>query len=162
MDEREKLLRKIFGEEDGYKVEPPEPPINTQPLFPLRQIWPDVVDRLKNLLTESGEIELAATVKGLEVYDRCRCGSDHCATVYTKPRPSGGFGPGHRNVVFWNANTIDLDTRLRVGDTSTAPTTKYTAILDVVEDEIRCIEILYDHESRRRLVAALPDVETIQ
>ena len=162
MDEREKLLREIFREEDVDKVEPPARPINKQPLFPLRQIWPDVVDRLKNLLTESGEIELAATVEGLEVYDRCRCGSDHCATVYTKPRPSGGFGPGHRNVVFWNANTIDLDTRLRVGDTSTAPTTKYTTILDVVDGEIRCIEILYDHESRRRLVAALPDVETIQ
>ena len=162
MDEREKLLRKIFGEGDVDKVEPPERPINRQPLFPLRQIWPDVVDRLKNLLTESGEIELATTVEGLEVYDRCRCGSDHCATVYTKPRPSGGFGPGHRNIVFWNANTIDLDTRMRVGDTSTAPTTEYTTILDVVQDEIRCIEILYDHESRRRLLAALPDSETIQ
>ena len=162
MDEREKLLREIFGEEDVDKVKPPERPINKQPLFPLRQIWPDVIALLKSLLTEAGEIELAATVEGLEVYDRCRCGSDHCATVYTKPRPSGGFGPGHRNVVFWNANTIDLDTRLRVGDTSTAPTTEYTTILDVVQDEIRCIEILYDHESRRRLLAALPDSETIQ
>jgi hypothetical protein len=149
----------VIGKTD---VEPPEPPINTQPLFPLRQIWPDVLDRLKRLLTESGEIELAATVEGLEGYDRCRCGSDHCATIYTKPRPSGGFGPSHRNIVFRNADTIDLDTRLRVGDTSTARTTEYTTILDVVDEEIRCIEILDDHESRRRLVAALPDAETIQ
>jgi hypothetical protein len=162
MDEREKLLRKIFGEEDVDMVEPPEPPINTHPLLPLRQIWPDVIDRLKNLLTEAGESELAATLEGLEAHDRCRCGADYCATVYTKPRPSGRFGPSHRNIIFWNADTIDLDTQLRVGDTSTAPTTEYTTILDLVDDEIRCIEILDDHESRRRLVAALPDPTTIQ
>ena len=32
-----------------------------------------------------------------------------------------------------------------------------TTILDVVDDEIACIEILDDHESRRLLVSALPD-----
>jgi hypothetical protein len=61
----------------------PKPPINTQPLFPLGEIWPDVVERLKNLLLETGELSHAATLEGLQVYDRCRCGSDDCATVYT-------------------------------------------------------------------------------
>ena len=36
-------------------------------------------------------------------------------------------------------------------------TTPYTTILDVVDGEITCIEILCDAESRRRLLAALPD-----
>ena len=154
MDERENLLMEVIGKTD---VEPARPPINTVPLFPLRQIWPDVIALLKSLLTEAGEIELAATVDGLEVYDRCRCGADYCATVYTKPRPSGSFGPGHRGIAFLNADANDLDAQLRVADTSTAPTTKYETILDVVNGEIHCIEILEDHESRHRLVAALPE-----
>jgi len=160
MDERERLLREIFGKSiDDDIVESPQPPVNTQPLFALREIWPDVVDRLRRLLTEAGELELAATVEGLQVFDRCRCGADYCATVYTRPRPSGGFGPTHRNVVFWNPDTIDLDTQVRVGDTDTSPTTEYTTILDVVNNEIACIEILDDKESRRRLLVALPDTE---
>ena len=162
MDERETLLRESLGEDGKPSIEPPKPPINTQPLFLLRKIWPNVIALLKSLLTEAGEIELAGTVEGLEVYDRCRCGADYCATVYTKPRPSGSFGPDHRGIVFVNADTTDFDTQLRVADTSTAPTTKYETILDVVNGEIHCIEILEDHESRRRLVAALPDPETIQ
>jgi hypothetical protein len=160
VDEREKLLRQMFGEDPDGFVERPERAINTTPLFSLREIWPDVVERLKTLLTEDGRLELAASVEGLQVYDRCRCGVEYCATVYTKPRPSGGYGPTHRNLVFWNPDTIDLDTSERVGDTSTAPTTEYTTILDVVSNEIACIEILNDADSRRRLIAALPDEGT--
>ena len=138
-DERKKLLRQIFGEDaDGF-IERPERAINTTPLFPLGEILPDVVERLKLLLTEDGKLELAASVEGLQVYDRCRCGVDYCATVYTKPRPGGGYGPTHRNLVFWN------------------PDTQHTTIIDVVDNGIACIETLDDDDSVRRLVEALPE-----
>jgi hypothetical protein len=156
MDDREKLINEIFGIEPGNR---PKPPINTQPLFPLREIWPAVIERLKNLLLDAGELSHAATMDDLQVYDRCRCGADDCATVYTQPRPEGRYGPTHHNLVFWNADTIDLDTGARVGDSSAAPTTTYTTILDIVDGHIACIEILGDQESHRLLVAALPDIK---
>lgn len=139
MNEREKLLREICGEDANAFVETRERAINTTPLFPLRQILPAVVERLKHLLMEDGKLELAASVDGLQVYDRCRCGTDYCATVYTQPRPGGGYGPTHRNLVFWNADT------------------EHTTILDVVNNGIACIELLDDDESVRRLVEALPE-----
>ncbi len=43
------------GETGDEGVGPLGPEINTEPLFPLRQIWPDVVERIKNLLIEDGE-----------------------------------------------------------------------------------------------------------
>jgi hypothetical protein len=131
------------------------PAINSHPLFPLRDIWPDVIERLQSLLIDAGEHELAATVPDLQVYDRCRCGSGHCATVYTLPRPVGAYGPGHRNVVFWDADPVDLDTGKRLG---VRPIAEYMTVLDVIPAGIACIEILEDRESRRSLVAALPDV----
>ncbi len=155
MDPREELLREIFG--DNSVVERTRGPINTRPLFPLNEIWPDVSRQLKALLADAGECQLASTVEDLWVYDRCRCGADFCATVYTQPRPTHGYGSGHRNIVFWNAGTVDLDTGKTVAEMSISPTTEFTTILDVVGDEIRCIEILNDTESRHRLIAALPE-----
>ena len=135
-------------------------PINTEPLFLLRDIWPDVVDRLKLLLTEDGEPELAATVDGLQVYDRCRCGADYCSIVHTKPRTRGERGPTHRTLNFWNSDKINPAIRVRYRDARTSPTTQYLTILEVVDEEIVLIEILDDHESRRALITALPYKET--
>jgi hypothetical protein len=157
MDERERLPRKIIGQNEDDFVELSEEPINTEPLFLLREIWPDVVERLKALLIADGELDLAATVEDLQVYDRCRCGADYCAMVDTKPRMRGGFGPTHPTLSFWNSDKISPAIRVRYRDACTSPTTKYLTILEVVDEEIVLIEILDDHESRRRLVAALPD-----
>ena len=144
-DEGELLSQQTCGDND--EIESPQPPINQNPLFPLIGTLPTVVARLKTLLTEVGESELAATVDELYVYDRCRCGADHCATVYTKPRPLGGYGFTLRNVVLETGDTVGAICGM----------TQYTIILDVVHDEIACIEILQDWESRHRLLAALPD-----
>lgn len=154
MDERERLLKEILG--DNGSDEPAERPINTRPLFKLRKLWPDVVARLKALLAGAGEIHLAETVGDLWVFDRCDCGAPCCATVYTQPRPTGGFGSGHRNIVFWNPDTVDLDTGKTAAEQGVSPTTKFTTILDVVDGHIMCIEILDDPESRGRLRAAFP------
>src|SRR5271170_4093050 len=53
---------------------------------------------LRQLLEARGELELAAQVPGLKIWDRCRCGDDICATFYTQPKPEGNFGTGHRNI----------------------------------------------------------------
>ena len=109
-----------------------------QPL--LTVVLPEFATELRQLLEEQGEPELAAQVPNSAVVDRCRCGDDFCATIYTKPKPKGGFGPGHRNV------------RLMPEDGM--------LILDVVAGEIACIEILDRNDVREKLDAVLP-CETI-
>lgn len=91
---------------------------------------------LRQLLEEQGETELAAQVPSLAILDRCRCGDDFCATIYTQPKPKGGFGPAHRNV------------RLMPEDGM--------LILDVVAGKIACVEVLDREDVREKLDAVLP------
>jgi hypothetical protein len=97
---------------------------------------PEFAGELRQLLYEHGERELAGQVPELIILDRCRCGDDFCATFYTQPRPQGGFGPSHRNV----ALTIEGG----------------MLIVDVVEETIACVEVLYRDALRQKLQAALP------
>ncbi len=60
---------------------------------------PELAQELKTLLTQKGELTLAAQVQRLHILDRCRCGDSFCAMFYTVPRPSGTWGAGHRNVL---------------------------------------------------------------
>jgi hypothetical protein len=101
----------------------------------LADVLPAFATELQQLLEENGERELAAQAPGLMIFDRCRCGDDFCATFYTKPKPRGSFGPGHRNV------TLKPDEGM--------------LILDVVGDAIACVEVLYRDEVRQRLEEAL-------
>ncbi len=91
---------------------------------------------MEELLVEIGESELAAQVASLQIVDRCRCGDDFCATFYTQPIPLGSYGPNLRNV----------------------PLTpqKGWLILDVVDDRISCVEVLYRDEIKSVLEAAVP------
>lgn len=102
----------------------------------LTDVLPAFATELRQLLIEKGEQELAAQVQELMILDRCRCGDDFCTTFYTRPRPQGGFGPGHRNV----ALTPD----------------EGMLILDVVLETIACVEVLDRDELRQKLQAALP------
>lgn len=102
----------------------------------LADVLPALSTELQQLLTEKGESELAAQVPKLMILDRCRCGDNFCATFYTQPKPESSFGPGHRNV----ALTPD----------------KGMLILDVVEEAIACIEVLYRDEVLQGLDAVLP------
>jgi hypothetical protein len=101
-----------------------------------RWLIPEFAAERRQLLEEQRESELVAQVPGLMIFDRCRCGDDFCAAIYTQPKPEGGFGPGHRNV------------RLMPEDGM--------LILDVVAGEIACIEILDRNDVRQKLQAALP------
>jgi len=102
----------------------------------LVDVLPAFAVELQRLLTEGGESELAALVPGLSIIGRCDCGDDFCATFYTQPKPEGAYGPGHRNVVL-------------------APEAG-TIILDVVADEITCVEVLDRPDIRELLLALVP------
>lgn len=102
----------------------------------LSDALPAFAAELQRLLTEAGESELAAQVPSLGIFGRCDCGDDFCGTFYTKPKPKGSYGPGHRNV----ALTPD----------------EGMLILDVVAGEIACVEVLDRKEVREKLDALLP------
>jgi hypothetical protein len=57
-----------------------------------------VLQKLRQLLIEKGESELARHVPGLMILDRCHCRDDLCATFYTNAKREGSCGPGDRNV----------------------------------------------------------------
>jgi hypothetical protein len=102
----------------------------------LTDTLPTFAAKLRQLLVEQGEPELAAQVPGLAILERCRCGDDFCATFYTQPKPNGGFGPGHRNVRLMPEEGM--------------------LILDVVAGEIACVEVLDRKDVREKLLAAVP------
>jgi hypothetical protein len=102
----------------------------------LAETLPSFAAELRQLLIEQGELELAAQVSGLMIFDRCPCGDQICSTVYTQPKPKGGFGPGHRNIVLAPDNG--------------------TLILDVVAEEIACVEVLDRKDVREKLQVVLP------
>src|ERR1035438_8401552 len=77
----EDLLRKLFGDEGPAE---PERPRNGTPLFRLSAALPEYAAETRRTLIECGEAELARQVDELWVYDRCRCGGEECATVYTR------------------------------------------------------------------------------
>ena len=100
------------------------------------EILPSLARELQQLLTERGELHLATRVPSLIIVDRCRCGEDFCATFYTQPKPVGAYGPGHRNVALTPNEGM--------------------LILDVVADEIACVEVLDRRDVRQKLLAILP------
>jgi hypothetical protein len=107
-----------------------------QPL--LASVLPAFAAELGQLLIEQGELELAAQVAGLSIFDRCRCGDDVCCgTFYSRPKPQGGFGPGHRNVRLFPEDGALL-------------------ILDLVDGKIACVELLDRPEVRAKLDATIP------
>jgi hypothetical protein len=98
--------------------------------------FPLLSEELQQLLVQKGESELAAQVPGLAILERCRCGDDFCATFYVQPKPKGAYGPGHRNV--------SLEPQQGM------------LILDIVDDKIACVEVLYRDEIRRKLLVEFP------
>jgi hypothetical protein len=97
---------------------------------------PDLAQELETLLISQKETELANQITHLQIVARCPCGDDFCATFYVQPKAKGAYGPGHRNVAL-------------------EPTTGML-ILDVVDDKIVAVEVLYRDEVRQKLNELLP------
>jgi hypothetical protein len=130
----EKMFRQIFG---GTDVEEPRPytPPSTTPLFRLATVMPEFANELKQLLVEQGETALAASVLDLWVFGRCRCESDHCATMYTRSEPETGYNFRGGLSVFSKAGPIYIDR---------------------ADEMIACIEVLDQPAIRQKLLESLP------
>ncbi|MFI8385907.1 hypothetical protein [Streptomyces sp. NPDC085540] len=104
----------------------------------VRDVLPALAAELVRLLEEEGELELAICAQDLRIVAECGCDDDFCQSFYTEPRPTGPYGPGHRNVPF--------------------STDRGYLILDVVHGRIMCVEVLDRPELRPALTAALTPV----
>ena len=102
----------------------------------VKEVLPALSKELHDLLEKEGRTDLVAQVEELPLMERCRCGDNFCSTFYTAPRPNGGYGLSHYN--------LELEPRIGM------------IILDLVDDEIRCIEILNRPDVQRELFAFMP------
>jgi hypothetical protein len=102
----------------------------------LTDALPELALELERLLREQGESDLAAQVSALRIVDRCRCGDDFCSMFYVRPKPKAAYGPGHRNVALTPARGM--------------------LILDVVDERIAAVEVLYRDEILHRLNEVTP------
>jgi len=102
----------------------------------LNNALPNLSPELTALLITAGESDLAAQIDSVEIVERCRCGDDFCASFYPAPKPAGAYGPGHRNV--------ELEPE------------KGMIILDIVNERIMQVEVLYRDEVRSQLASLLP------
>jgi len=100
------------------------------------EVFPELAAELRALLIAEKEPELSAQVDSLRLVERCRCRDDFCAMFYTSAPPDGAWGKGHRNVAL-NPKKGDL-------------------ILDVVDNHIVAVEVLFHPEVRRKLDDLLP------
>lgn len=98
--------------------------------------FPELAQEIEGLLVEEGEPDLAAQVRDLKIVNRCRCGDDFCATIYTMIRPKRGYDFTHRNVPL--------------------PSDKGMICLDIVDEKIAGLEILFRDEIREKLLQILP------
>jgi hypothetical protein len=101
----------------------------------LAETLPKFSAELTHLLEQNGEPELARQVTTLRIVKRCSYDDDFCSSFYTQPKPSGAYGPNHRNVAL----------RPTSGD----------IILDVVNDQICFVEVLCRDDVRAALKSAL-------
>jgi len=97
---------------------------------------PVFASELQESLSSQGRHDLASQIPTLPLVDRCRCGDNFCATFYRAKKPKGAYGAGHSNLVVESQEGM--------------------IILDLVDDQIRCIEVLYRADVREALFAVLP------
>ena len=104
--------------------------------YNLKEYFPDLAIELECLLRQEEEYQLAEQIDELQIVDRCRCKEYFCGMFYTAPKPDGAWGPKHRNV------TLDPES----GEIT----------LDVVDEKITAVEILFRSDFRERLFQLLP------
>ena len=89
----------------------------------MRDMHPELIAELAELLEAEGESWLAISVRDVRLVGECGCGDGFCRSIRTAEHPAGQpYGPGHRMVAL-------LPTRGMLN-------------LDVVDGRIMYIEIL--------------------
>jgi hypothetical protein len=112
-----------------------EPAVSMTHLTVVQALQPFAAELMESLVRQ-GRDDLASQLRTLPLVDRCRCGDDFCTTFYTAKRPTGAYGVGHSNLVVESREGM--------------------IILDLVQDRIHCVEILYRRDVREALTAVLP------
>jgi hypothetical protein len=97
---------------------------------------PELGRELEMLLRDEGRPELAHQIPSLEIIDRCRCGDDFCATIYTIQKPDGAWSEGHY--------TLPLGPK------------RGMIFVDIVNGRIAEVEILDRNELREKVLKILP------
>lgn len=129
----EDLLRSLFGDEGPAE---PKRPRNQTPLFRLSAALPEFAAETRRTLIKCGEAALANQVDDLWIFDRCRCGMEECATVYT---------------------SADDEQRTRYrGTGGYLPDAQGYVLIDVSNERIICIEMLGYPEFVKALTELLP------
>lgn len=102
----------------------------------LTEMLPTFGEEVREALVAMGHAELATQVRQLEVTFRCRCGDAFCTSFSTGPPPEGAWPADHQNI------PLDIDHGM--------------VILDVVNGEIRFVEVLDRPELRADLQSVPP------
>jgi hypothetical protein len=92
---------------------------------------PDFSRELSDLLITAREPGLADQLDHLEIVAKCSCSDDFCASFYTAPKAAGSYGPKHRNLELTPVRGM--------------------IILDLVDEKIVHVEVLYRDDVRSRL-----------
>jgi len=93
--------------------------------------WPVLARQVRNALLRDGETGLASDIYALRVLKMCDCDEDYCQSFYTEPPPDGAYPSSrHRN---WYRDDDEDDELGWEG----------FLILDVVEERIAFVEVLY-------------------
>ena len=100
----------------------------------LNLLFPFLIDELSDGLTKIGERDLAKSINNLEIVGRCDCDNQGCGAFYTLEK--------HK----WSAK----DLRQLV------PVVKGLFAMDVLDEQIVCIEFIGRMDVRDRLVAVFP------
>jgi hypothetical protein len=103
----------------------------------LREVFPDIAQKIADGFERMGRPELSAQFKSLEIVSRCTCGDDFCATFYTAPNES------------WKDRAVEtfiLDVNV-----------PKLLCVQVVDGLVSCIEMLYRPDVSERLKHVLSD-----
>lgn len=102
----------------------------------LREILPEFAVELETLLRKENYIEYAEQIAFLRITERCRCEDNFCGMFYTQPRP--------QSLTTGKLSTID-------------PHSKHGMILlEIVEESIAAVEVLFRPDVRKALLKVLP------
>ena len=101
----------------------------------LKLLFPFLVDELSKGLSLIGERGLAKSVSDLEIVGRCNCDNSGCGAFYTLEQHQWAANENLRQVV---------------------PTIKGLYAIDVLDEQIVCIDFIGRMDVRDRLVAVFP------
>jgi len=100
----------------------------------LIECLPEFSKELEHLLQKEGRPDLIPQLSTLRIFDRCRCGDDFCATIYTACKSDREYG---------------------ISDTIPLHPDQGFVILDLRDRRITGIEILYRDEIRKEVLGLL-------